>query len=113
MAPHYDGATDTILVAEGDIDQGYYADVVVCVHEFNLTKAIQEAIGDPSKVPSCIKQIDKPSAMVGVCAIHKDSNAGTYYILGSSGYYVYSRDKDSGEEELFGEVLYAQIEGIP
>ena len=52
--------------------------------------------------------------MSGIVCIHKDEKEGTYYLLRQQvGYYVYSTNAESGEEELHGFYKYKDIVGLP
>ena len=50
--------------------------------------------------------------MNGVAAVHKHKD-GTYFILASDGYWVYSQDRDTGEEDLAGTINYSSIANLP
>ena len=50
--------------------------------------------------------------MCGIAAVHKHTD-GTYFLLASDGYWVYSQDKDTGEEDLAGTVSYTEIANLP
>ena len=52
--------------------------------------------------------------MSGVVCIHKDEKEGTYYLFKQDiGYYIYSANALSGEEELHGPYLYTDMVGLP
>jgi len=57
-------------------------------------------------VPACIKNIDVPSSLAGVAAIHKHTD-GTYFLLTDGGYWTYTSDEQAGDEELTGTTDYS------
>ena len=63
-------------------------------------------------VPACINRIDAPHELSGVAAVHKHAD-GTYFFLTSDGYWTYTSDKESGEEELLGSTDYKDIADLP
>ena len=73
---------------------------------------MQEAKEKPDQIPSCVNKIDVPSEMCGIAAVHKHTD-GTYFLLASGGYWVYSQDKETGEEDLAGTVSYTEITNLP
>ena len=73
---------------------------------------MQEAKEKPDKIPSCIKKIDVPSEMCDIVAVHMHID-GTYFLLASDGYWIYSKDKETDEEELTGTVSYTDIANLP
>ena len=80
--------------------------------QFKLAAAVQEAKEKPDQIPSCVTKIDVPSEMCGIAAVHKHTD-GTYFLLASDGYWMYSQDKETGEEDLAGTVSYTEIANLP
>ena len=70
-------------------------------------------MNEPDKVPSCISNIKTPIALTGVCAIHKDIEDNTYFILCSNMYFTVSNDDVSIINLVVGPHRYIGMKGIP